>query len=135
MEKTRKIKLMDTLLLAVTAVFFIGVLTAFKPCGPMEDGSFMNCHWAGNAVAGIALVMLVIAVIHIIAGERGVKTGLSISLIPMSVLAIIIPGRLISMCMMPSMRCHAVMMPAVIIFSVITIVFAILDAVVFKERD
>ena len=136
MEKSGfKVKLTDILLLVVTLVFFIGMQKAFAPCGLTEDGSFMNCHWAGNVISGLALVMLVIAVIHLLSRDGGIKKGLSISMIPLSVFAIITPNRLITLCMMPSMRCHAVMTPAVIIFSVITIVFAVLDVFVLKERD
>ena len=95
----------------------------------------MNCYRAGNAIAAIALAMLAAAVIRIAAKDRGVKKGLSISLIPMSVITIIMPETLIALCLNPHMRCNTTMAPAVNIFSIIIIVFAILDAAAIKDRQ
>lgn len=133
-KKNRRIGAADLLLLCVSAVFFIGMLTVFGPCGPKEDGTWMTCHWAGQAVAGIAAVLLCLAAAHGIAGDPGVKAGLSIAIIPLSALAIVIPGNLIGMCMMDTMRCHAVMKPAVLLCSALMILSAGFDLFLRRPR-
>lgn len=135
MEKQkRKIKISDITFLVVSAIFFIGSLTFFQPCEPMEDGGWMTCHWAGQAVAGIAAVLLVISILHIVVSNAQMKSGLSMAAIPMAVLAAIIPGHLINLCMMDTMRCHAVMTPGTIVMSVLVIAAAVFDIVVNRKR-
>lgn len=135
MEKQkRKIKISDITFLVVSAIFFIGSLTFFQPCEPMEDGGWMTCHWAGQAVAGIAAVLLVISILHIVVSNAQMKSGLSMATIPMAVLAAIIPGHLINLCMMDTMRCHAVMTPGTIVMSVLVIATAVFDIVVNRKR-
>ena len=45
------------LLFVFSVVELIGIRTFFAPCGPKEDGSWMSCHWAGQAVTGTAAVL------------------------------------------------------------------------------
>ncbi|MBQ5316664.1 MAG: DUF4418 family protein [Oscillospiraceae bacterium] len=125
----KKVNAIDVILVVVTALFFVGSLFVFGPCGPKEDGSYMTCHWAGNAVSGIAAVMTVTALIHLFVPDDRIKAGLSISVVPTAVLAALIPGRLIGLCMMNDMRCHSVMTPAVMVFSAVIVIAAVVDAV------
>lgn len=126
-NKSRKIGVSDIILVVIGAVFLIGIRTFFKPCGPTDEGTWMTCHWAGQAATGVAAVLLCLAVAHVIVRNPGIKAGLTIAVIPTAVLAILIPGNLISMCMMDTMRCHAVMKPGVMICSVLMILAAGFD--------
>lgn len=129
-NQKRNIGVSDLILLVISAGYLTGMLTIFKPCGPKEDGGWMSCHWAGNAVAGVAAVLLVIAIVHMIIPGARTKVGLSIAAIPTAALGAVIPGTLIHLCMMNTMRCHAVMHPAAVILSVLMIAAAILDIIV-----
>ena len=122
----------DIILCLISVLFLIGILSIFKTCGPMDDGSFMTCHWAGNAIAGLAAVLTAIAVLHLFVSSQ-VKIGLDLAIIPTAILAAILPGNLISLCMMDSMRCQSVTRPATIIFSVLLIVIAIIDLLIQKK--
>lgn len=133
MEKQKRLRITDILILVVSIIFLIGIKTIFKPCGPKEDGSWMSCHWAGNAVAAMAAVLVVIAVIHLIMTDAKIKMGLSCAMIPTAVVAAIIPGHMIGLCMMDTMRCHAVMTPATILLSVITIVVVVIDILLYRR--
>ena len=124
----QKINGFDVILLALSAALLLGVLTVFAPCGAKEDGGWMTCHWAGNAVAGAAAVLTALAVMRIFAKDGKVRLGLSAAMIPTALLAALLPGRLIPLCMMPSMRCRAVMSPAVMVLSVLIIAAAVIDA-------
>ncbi len=120
-----KISAGDILLLLISVIFLIGVLTIFKPCAPSPDGNWMACHWAGQAVAGLAAVLVIISLAHMILSDAKIKTGLNLAVIPVAVLAMILPGHLISLCVMDFMRCHSVTRPAVIVMSVLTIAAAV----------
>ena len=129
----QKINGFDVILLAMSAVLLLGVLTVFAPCGAKEDGGWMTCHWAGNAVAGAAAVLTALAVMRFVVRDGKVRLGLSAAMIPTALLSALIPGRLIALCMMPSMRCRAVMSPAVTVLSVLLIAAAAID-IVFRRR-
>ncbi len=84
----------------------------------------MTCHWAGEALLGIAAVMLVMSLLHLLPLRTGMKEGLVFAMIPVSFLIIVLPGRLIPLCMMETMRCHVVMQPAVTVIAVLNIVLS-----------
>ena len=128
-NKKLNIGVSDIVLTVIAAVFLIGICTVFKPCGPKEDGGYMTCHWAGQAITGLSAVLLVISVMHMFIPDEKIKQGLSLAVIPVALLAAIIPGRVISLCMMDMMRCRAVMKPAVMIISVLMILAACFDLV------
>ena len=50
------------------------------------------------------------------------------------VLALLIPGKLIGLCMMASMRCRSLMAPAVTVFSVLLLALALLDLLYQRKR-
>ena len=129
----QKINVFDVILLALSVILLLGVLTVFAPCGAKEDGGWMTCHWAGNAVAGAAAVLTALAAMRFVVRDGKVRLGLSAAMIPTALLAALIPGRLIALCMMPSMRCRAVMSPAVTVLSVLLIAAAAID-IVFRRR-
>ena len=80
-----KIGISDIILLVLSIIFLVGILTFFKTCGPKTDGSWMTCHWAGNVVTGLAALLAVISLIHLLIPDRKIKIGLSVSIIPISV--------------------------------------------------
>ena len=133
-NKNARFGIGDILLLVIGVVFVIGMFTAFGPCGPKDDGTWMSCHWAGQAVKGISVVLLVMAVIHAVLPNAQAKMGVAISEIPVAVLAAVIPGTVIDMCMMQDMTCWAVMRPAVIVMALLTIVAAVIDVLMQRKR-
>ena len=110
--------------IVLNTIFFIGIQTTFAPCAPHEDGTWATCHWAGEALLGIAAVMLVMSLLHLLPLRTGMKEGLVFAMIPVSFLIIVLPGRLIPLCMMETMRCHVVMQPAVTVIAVLNIVLS-----------
>lgn len=118
------------ILFLVCLVLAIGAFTVLKTCGPMEDGSWMTCHWAGEAVKGVSVVMAVLAAVGLFTKNSGVKVGLSVGIIANAVLNCCIPGTLIHTCMMPDMQCNAVTKPCVMALSVVIIVIALINAII-----
>ena len=112
--------------IVLNAIFFIGIQTTFAPCAPHEDGTWMTCHWAGEALTGLAAVMLILSLLHLVPLRSGAKTGLAIAMIPLAVLVICLPGHLIPLCMMEIMRCHTLMQPSVSVIAVLNIILSAL---------
>ena len=116
--------------LALTLILAVGVFTVFGACEPLEDGGWMTCHWAGEAVKGVAIVLAVIAVIRLLVKDGKIKAGLSLAAVPTAVLAAIIPGHLINICGMASMRCHTHFQPAALVLGILIAVTALIDILI-----
>ena len=134
-EKKRRCGITDVLLLVLNLIFFIGIQTVFAPCEAHPDGSWMTCHWAGQALIGIAAALLAIAVMHLVIPRTQVKIGLSLAVIPVSVLAFAVPDHLIDLCMMETMHCHTVMEPAVTVLSLLNVLLAAADIYVYQKGE
>lgn len=133
--KQHRICATDIILLVINVLFLLGMLFWFGPCDHVkEDGSFMNCHWAGVVLAGTAAVMTVISLAHLLIPDTGMKAGLSAALVPCSVFAFLVPGNLISLCMMNTMRCRSVMTPAAMVCSALVVIAAAVDIAVQLRR-
>ena len=130
----RKIGVFDVVLFVLSAALFAGDLTVFAPCAAKGDGSWMTCHWAGNAVAGVAAVLTALAIMRLFVKDARTRLGLTAAMIPAALLSALLPGRLISLCMMPSMRCRAVMSPAVTVLSVLIIAAAGADIAAQRRK-
>ena len=133
-QNDRRIGVSDILLLLFSVVELIGILTFFAPCGPKEDGSWMSCHWAGQAVTGTALVLVVLALVHLLVRDRGMKLGLDVGLAVTAICSALLPGKLIGLCMMADMRCHRLTVPGVTVCAVLVILATALDAWTRRER-
>lgn len=122
----KKIGLGDIAFVVFSLVFLVGITTFFAPCGPKEDGSWMNCHWAGNALIGLSAVLVVLSLVHIFVPAQ-VKIGIDSAAFLIAVLAIVLPGNLIKLCGMHTMKCHTLTRPATIIVSAFIILSVALD--------
>ena len=89
----------DAVAALLSVVSLIGIFTVFAPCGPKEDGSWMVCRWAGNAVKGISLVLAVLSLIRLFIADEKIKIGLSLAVFAVAILETAVPGHLISLCM------------------------------------
>ena len=134
-EKKRRCGITDILLVVLNLIFFVGIQTVFAPCEARPDGSWMTCHWAGQALIGIAAALLAIAVMHLVIPRTQVKIGLSLAVIPVSVLAFAVPDHLIDLCMMETMHCHTVMEPAVTLLSLLNVLLAAADIYVYQKGE
>ena len=134
-EKKRRCGITDILLVVLNLIFFVGIQTVFAPCEARPDGSWMTCHWAGQALIGIAAALLAIAVMHLVIPRAQVKIGLSLAVIPVSVLAFAVPDHLIDLCMMETMHCHTVMEPAVTILSLLNVLLVAADIYVYQKGE
>ena len=106
-----KLSVPALIILALAVLMAIGSATFLGPC-VHEDGSFGACHWAGKALLGIGLLMAVQALLALALRSHAARLGLFMAMVPTAALGVFIPGTLIDLCRMDTMRCRAVMQPS-----------------------
>ena len=111
----------------------IGVKTFMGPC-VHEDGTLGNCHWAGEALAGLGAVMCVQNVIAFILRDSKTRLGAYLSILPVSLLSLLVPGTVIAICKMNTMRCVNTMRPATMILSALILLFSGINAYLEWKR-
>ncbi len=117
MKKRTAVTALAVFVLAILAA--AGSRTFLGPC-VHEDGVFGSCHWAGEAVFGISLLLALLSLSVLPAGHADTRKGLYLSMVYTSVLGLLIPGTLIRLCGMTTMRCQAIMRPAMTILFALT---------------
>ncbi len=122
----RTVKFIRILLCLILA---LGVVTVFRACGAREDGSWMHCHRAQTDVLVIGIVMSAVSVVSLFIKSRGIRLALDIADALLAAAAVLIPGTIVKMCMMSSMRCHSVMKPFVFVSGILVILVSVIDAV------
>ena len=90
-----------------------GVLTVFRACGPKEDGTFMHCHTVQTDAALLGVTTVILALIAMLVKNRRLAAALHLAAAVLALTAILLPGTILPMCMMNTMRCHSVMKPFV----------------------
>ncbi len=107
--------------LLLSCVIAVGSVSFLGPC-VHEDGSFGTCHWAGQAMLGIGLLLAVLSLAALLVKDGRLRAGLLFAAAAAAVLGIFVPGTLINLCGMATMRCRAVMRPAMTLLCVLTAV-------------
>ena len=111
----------------IAVLLAAGVMTIFRACAKTEEGTWMICH---NAQLYVFVVSLVIAAISIAAAfvkSSKLKMRLGIVAIVLAIITALIPGALVHLCMMTTMRCHSLMRPSVVILCVLFIIFELIN--------
>ena len=108
-------------------------LRFFDDLNSTGSGSFMNCQWAWRAVTGISVLMAIQSLVMIVLRNNGIGEGISISLVLEAILALVLPGCVIPLCMMETMRCHAIMKPGVMVFGIIIAVLSAINVVLLHK--
>ena len=100
----------------------LGTATVFRACAAGEDGTWMHCHTAQTTVTWVSLALAAVSAVPLFSRNRILSAAVyAVCLIGACVL-FLIPGEIVSMCMMSTMRCHAVMKPFVRVMAALTAV-------------
>ena len=114
--------------LLLSAVTAAGSVSFLGPC-VHEDGSFGSCHWAGQAMLGIGLLLAALSLTALLVKDGSLRAGILFAAAAAAVLGIFIPGTLISLCGMATMRCRAVMRPAMMLLCALTALSCLLSGI------
>ncbi|MDR0424990.1 MAG: DUF4418 family protein [Clostridiales Family XIII bacterium] len=90
----------------------LGPQYLFRLCAPLADGSFMRCHWTGQAEIGLGALIALLGLGLALSPSAEVRLGLSVAAILACAVVILMPNTLIGGCGMRSMACRAVTFPA-----------------------
>lgn len=115
--------------LSLSLFLLFGALTVFNTCD-LHDGKTMACYWADRMVVALGVVLAVQAVLRLLFRNTNIKKGIVSAMLPLAVLCIFIPDRIISLCMMDTMRCQAVFKPSVMVISVLLVLVMLADIVI-----
>ena len=121
-----KKKIFSLFILILSLVIAVGSQSFLSPC-VHEDGSFGACHWAGQAMLGIGILLAVLALLS------WVKKDVYLAILPTAILGCLTPGTLISLCKMSTMRCRAVMQPAMILLCAVIAVLSLAGYLVNRK--
>ncbi len=126
--QTKRISAISIAPAILSLLLAIGVVTVFSACGMKDDGSWMRCHAAQNAVMWIALAMTVVLAIAAFVQSGKAKAVLYVLGAVGSGAAFLVPGTLFPMCMMQTTRCYVGMQPFVRIMAVIILALSLIAA-------
>lgn len=129
----KKPTITDCILLLLSLALCLGVKLVFHACGAKDDGSWMSCHWAEQAVFAASLALTAAGLLRLFL-DRKAKAGAALAMSMLSIAAALVPGIFIRLCMMETMRCHAVMRPAVLILCGLIAAAGIADAVLARKE-
>lgn len=123
--RNRKIHGLDAAILILFCVLTVGVVTFLRPCGIHDDGSYSSCHWAGRILFSFG-VLGILQMILAFPGQKQFRLGVNMAVVLQALLLLLLPGRIVSLCGMSTMRCNIMMKPGV---QVISILLALLAAI------
>lgn len=117
-----KIKIYNFTTLIIALLSVLGSNTIFRACPPMENGMWMHCHTAQLIVTFAFLGIALVSLINVFVNNAVIGSILRIINIIIAIIALLTPGIIIKMCMMSTMRCHALLKPFTIIMCILLII-------------
>lgn len=112
----------------------IGVCTVFAACGPKDDGSWMHCHDVQIAIAICGAIATVVFAAAAFVKSGAARTALFVVGALVCIVVLLLPS-IMPMCMVDTMRCHAVMAPFARIMAALGGVLGIVDAVLAHKEN
>ena len=131
---SKKISIVSVAAMVLALVLAIGVMTVFSACGMKEDGTWMHCHDVQIAIAVCGAVITVTLAAATFLKGKGVKMALYAVAIIGCLVVLALPS-VMPMCMVDTMRCHAVMAPAARIVAALVGVLSIVSLVQAANAD
>ena len=129
-----KIAFTDILFSGLSILYLVGIKLWFPVCGVSGD-MVMSCHWAGEVLFALSVLLVIISLIHMVIPDERIKAGIDISGAGIAVLSMMIPGNIISLCKNSEMQCRANTSLWTIIFMVIICVIFCVDAFIYLQMQ
>ena len=107
-------------------IVIIGLLVFFAPfgfahvCFPKADGSFMKCHWMGEAVRMLGGLITALGVIFLLSKRS--RIGIAFSNIGLGVCLILLQTVVIGTCKTATMHCNVYTKPVILLLAILLIV-------------
>ena len=127
----KRFSVCSMLVFVLSVVIAVGSVSFLGPC-VHEDGTFGVCHWAGRSLFGIGLLLAAESLFALLCGDSRMRQGVFVPIFFTSCLGCLTPGTLIDLCHMATMRCRALMQPAMLILCAMTALVSLIGF--FLER-
>ena len=131
MEK-RKPTVLCIIVLILAVLLAVGAATFAGPC-VHDDGTVAACHNAGMALIGLGIAAMVVSILRLFLPRNtanGILAGIAGVL---GLLAAILPGTALPLCMMETMRCQSIMHPYALVLGILIFILASIDAIVMHR--
>lgn len=115
------------LLLVLGLLIAIGPQKIFSVC-EFNPEKPMKCNWMGKAEIGVGAVIALIGVLQMVMDHAKVRMGLSMAAVPMGLLTLMLPTKLIGVCKNQHMPCVTLTRPALLILGIAVMAVAGLSA-------
>ena len=122
------------LLLVLGLLIAIGPQKIFPVC-EFNPEKPMKCNWMGKAEIGVGAVVALIGVLQMAMDHAKVRMGLSMAAVPMGLLTLLLPTKLIGVCMNVHMRCVTLTRPALLMLGIATILVGGLSAFALNKIE
>ena len=122
------------LLLVLGLLIAIGPQKIFPVC-EFNPEKPMKCNWMGKAEIGVGAVVALIGVLQMVMDHAKVRMGLSMAAVPMGLLTLLLPTKLIGVCMNVHMRCVTLTRPALLMLGIATILVGGLSAFALNKIE
>lgn len=131
--QTKSALTISACLLILAVLLAAGMATFLGPCAAHEDGSWMTCHWAGQAVMSLGVLMGLFGVIRLLLGEKA-RAAMDWATLAAALVTLRMPGGVIATCSMAAMRCNAVTRPATLVICVLIIALCVSDLLLARKK-
>ncbi len=133
MRKSERIlvNLIPTVLYLLLAA---GSATVFSACGLKDDGTWMHCHSTQDTVVLCAFILSAVLLFHAFLHQRIPRMILNGIGLAGAVSIFLIPGNLMPMCMMHTMRCYTLFQPFVRFMTVLICFVSIVNIIRLYKR-
>jgi len=104
-------------------IIILGLLFFFAPshiahvCGTKPDGSFMKCHWMGEAVKMLGALIAIMGIFFALLPSYA--KGLALSNILVAICQVCLQFFVIGTCKTPTMSCNVYTRPTIIFLSLL----------------
>ncbi len=112
----------------------IGTHFIFHACEIKEDGTWMHCHDAQNAVVLGGSLLTVLLIAAAVVKNKKIRIVLNGAGLIGAAVIFLLPGTLMPMCMMHTMRCYTVMQPFVRIMCALIVILTLYQTVVSIKK-
>ncbi len=131
--KGHPIPIIACLQLLLAFVLTAGCATIFRPC-IHEDGSFGSCHWAGCVLVALGTVLVLQAFAQLLLRSDETRLGLALASLPVAVMTLLVPGTLVDLCCVETMRCLSVMRPAALLTGGLLVITLAAECAILSRR-
>lgn len=130
----KKINTIDIILTGISVLFVLGAIFVFNTCPAKEDGTFMTCHFANNTATAIGIVIFALSLENLFVSSK-IKIGLNSAIFALSILVGLVPGILINLCKMKTMRCWTISRPSILIFAILFALVSALNLILLIKKE